>query len=215
MKNWLTQNWLILLLTFLPLLVGMMVYNQLPEELPIHWNGAGEVDNTMPKLQALLLLPGITLGTNLIFWLLPFIDKSQQLKDSARVLSIVQVCVTLLVSSISIATILIGLGYDLDIPTLVPVGVLLFMMVIGNYMGKIRPNKVMGIRTPWTLKNDEVWRRTHKLSGWVWVGLSVALIGLRFLLDTNLFLYAFLGGILAMVLVPTVYSWRLYQELEG
>lgn len=215
MNNWLKQNWLILLLTFLPLIFGLLVFDQLPEELPIHWNAAGEVDNTLPKLQAILLLPGIVLGTNLVFWLIPFIDKSQEIKDSSKVLHIVQVCVTLLVSSLGISTILIGMGYDLDIPTLVPVGVLLLMMVIGNYMGKVRPNKFMGIRTPWTLKNDEVWRRTHKVSGWVWVGISAALLGARFLMETEIFIYLFIGGILAMVLVPMIYSWRVYQELEG
>lgn len=212
MNNWLTQNWLILLLIILPALVGFAVYDQLPAELPIHWNARGEVDNTMPKMVALLVFPAIMLMSNAIFWALPYIDPKKSLANSQKPLQVIQISTTLLVSVLSICTILIGLGYEIDIPTVVPIGVLLLFLVLGNFMGKIRPNAFMGIRTPWTMKNEEIWHKTHRLSGWVWVGMSLGLIGLRFLISSETFTILFIGGIAIMVLVPVIYSYLLSRE---
>lgn len=214
MKNWLSQNWLLLLVIFLPLIVGLAVFDQLPEELPTHWNSRGEIDGTMPKMVALIVFPIIMLFTNGVFWAIPYVDPQKSMEGSQKPLQIIQLSVTMLVSSLSICSILIGLGYDLDIPTIVPMGVLLLFLVMGNYMGKIRPNASMGIRNTWTLTDEEVWRRTHRLSGWVWVGLSMGLIGLRFLMTADLFLYFFIGGILTMALIPMVYSYLVAKELK-
>lgn len=214
MNNWLRHNWLILLLIILPAMIGVSVYDQLPEELPTHWNARGEVDGTMPKMVVLLVFPIIMLFTNAIFWAIPFIDPKNSLADSQKPLQIAQISSTLLVSVLSICTILIGLGYEIDIPTIVPIGVLLLFLVLGNFMGKVRPNAYMGIRTPWTMKDEEVWHKTHRLSGWVWVGMSLGLIGLRFLTSSDTFLYLFFTGIAIMVLVPIIYSYLLSRELS-
>lgn len=215
MKNWLTHNWLILLLIFLPAIVGFAVYDQLPEELPTHWNARGEVDGTMPKMVALLVFPAIMLFSNAIFWALPYIDSKKSLENSQKPLQVIQISSTLLISVLSICTIMIGLGYELDIPTIVPIAVLLLFLVLGNFMGKIRPNAFMGIRTPWTMKSEEVWHKTHRLTGWVWVGMSIGLIGLRFLVNSESFTYIFITGIGLMALIPVVYSYLLDRELAG
>lgn len=212
MNNWLKHNWLILLLIVLPLIVGFAVYDQLPEELPTHWNARGEVDGTMPKMVALLVFPAIMLFSNAIFWALPYIDQKKSLENSQKPLQVIQISSTLLVSVLSICTILIGLGYELDIATIVPIGVLLLFLVLGNFMGKIRPNAFMGIRTPWTMQNEEIWHKTHRLSGWVWVGMSLGLIGLRFLLSSEVFIFLFIAGIATMVLIPVIYSFLLSRE---
>lgn len=212
MNNWLKQNWLIVLLIILPTIFGFAVYDQLPEELPTHWNASGEIDGTMPKMVALLIFPVIMLFSNAVFWALPYIDQKKTLENSQKPLQIIQVSTTMLVSVLGISTILIGLGYEIDIPTIVPIGVLLLFLVFGNFMGKIRPNGFMGIRTPWTMKSEEVWHKTHRLSGWVWVGMSLGLIGLRFLVSTDIFIYLFLPGIILMVLVPIIYSYLLARE---
>lgn len=214
MKNWLKQNWLILFLIILPVIIGFAVFDQLPAELPIHWNARGEIDGTMPKMNALLVFPIILLFCNGIFWALPYVDPKKSLAHSQKPLHVIQLSTTLLVSSLSICTILIGLGYELDIPTIVPIGVLLFFLVLGNFMGKVRPNAFMGIRTPWTMKNEEVWHKTHRLSGWVWVGMSLGLIGLRFLMSSEAFTLVFIAGIAMMVLVPVVYSYLLARDLK-
>lgn len=212
MNIWLKQNWLILLLILLPVILGLAVYEQLPAELPTHWNARGAIDGTMPKLVALLVFPIIMLFSNAIFWALPYIDPKKSLANSQRPLQIIQISTTMLISVLSSCTIFIGLGYELDIPTIVPIGVLLLFLVLGNYMGKIRPNAFMGIRTPWTMKNDKVWHKTHRLSGWIWVGMSLGLIGVRFLISSEIFIYLFIIGVAVMVLIPVIYSYLLARE---
>jgi uncharacterized membrane protein len=91
-------------------------------------------------------------------------------------------------------------------------GVGLLFIVLGNYMGKVRKNFFIGIRTPWTLASDEVWSRTHRLGGRVFV-----LIG--FFMFLNAFVrfpaQLLIWSIVVVALVPVVYSYVLYRKLEG
>ncbi len=85
-------------------------------------------------------------------------------------------------------------------------------IVLGNYLGKVRKNFFIGIRTPWTLASDEVWNRTHRLGGWIFV-----LIG--FFMFLNAFIRFsegwLIGSIVVVALIPIVYSYVLYRKVEG
>lgn len=91
---------------------------------------------------------------------------------------------------------------------LVMIGVGLLFATLGNYLGKSKRNFFLGIRTPWTLASDEVWRRTHRLGGWVMVGAGVALVVMGF---TGIHQLAFALVIGAAVLVPVIYSFFAYR----
>ena len=92
------------------------------------------------------------------------------------------------------------------------VGIGLLLVLLGNYMGKLRKNFFIGVRTPWTLASDEVWARTHRLTGWLWAaaGLALAIDGL---LGANV--VVFLVVILVAILTPPIYSFLLYRRIEG
>jgi uncharacterized membrane protein len=90
------------------------------------------------------------------------------------------------------------------------VGVLL--MVIGNYMGKLRKNFFIGIRTPWTLASDAVWERTHRFAGPLFVAAGAAWIGLSFVHARPGWM---LVPVIAAAVLPGIYSFVLYRRLEG
>ena len=84
--------------------------------------------------------------------------------------------------------------------------------VLGNYFQAIRPNYFIGIRTPWTLENEEVWKKTHRLGGRLWIACGLLIAVISFIIRNNLALAITLGAILSvMVIVPVVYSYREFQ----
>ncbi len=212
MTSWIKTHWPNLVLIFIPLLAGIIFWDRLPEELPTHWNLKGEVDDTMPKEIAIFLLPFTMIMVNAIFWIIPVLDPKQMLEHSQKPIYAIQVGVNLLLCFLGLLIIAFGLGQEIDMTTVVPSGILILFLVLGNFMGKIRPNYFIGIRTPWTLESDDVWRKTHKLTGWIWVGASLGLMGISWLLRPEVFFFVFLGGVAAMTLVPVIYSYLEFRK---
>ncbi len=100
----------------------------------------------------------------------------------------------------------------MSVERIVPIAVGLLFIVLGNYMGKIRKNFFIGIRTPWTLASDEVWARTHRLGGYLFVAAGALMVVMPLV---------GLGGVgivaasLIAALVPVVYSFIAYKRIEG
>ena len=86
----------------------------------------------------------------------------------------------------------------------------LLFLILGNYLPKIRQNRTMGIRLPWTLASGENWTRTHRLAGFLWVAGGLLLILLTLLGLGNVWGYAAVTA--AMVLIPGFYSWELHRK---
>jgi uncharacterized membrane protein len=101
---------------------------------------------------------------------------------------------------------------DIDIQRVMfPLMGLLFAF-IGNYMNHIKPNYFAGIRLPWTLSSDENWRRTHQLAGKLWFagGVLIAIAGL--VLSSSVAFPFFIAALVIMVLIPVIYSYRLFKQ---
>ena len=105
-----------------------------------------------------------------------------------------------------------ALGAAFNISTVVMVAVGLLLMALGNFMGKVRKNFFIGIRTPWTLASDEVWAKTHRLGGWCLVIAGAAMALLAVLAPTVEWIIYI---VVAMALIPVVYSYIAYRRIEG
>ena len=191
----------------LPILVGLLLWNQLPDALPNHWNAAGEVDGYSSKPVAVFAMPLVLL---LIHWLAAVITgldpKKQNQSEKVRVLIFWLIpALSLLVSALTYSA---ALGKSLRVETVMPIFMGLLFMAIGNYLPKCKQNYTVGIKIPWTLHSEENWNRTHRLAGWLWVGggLLCAVAGFfgAFLLTVPV--------LLVMALVPTIYSFLLYKK---
>ena len=87
-------------------------------------------------------------------------------------------------------------------------------LVLGNYMASIQPNYFIGIRTPWTLEDPEIWKKTHRIGGRIWVAASGVLLLVWFFVEQNLYGLLFGIGVGIMVLIPLGYSYYLYATKQ-
>ena len=197
------------ILILLPSLVGCVFWNQLPEEIPTHFNLLGQADGYNHKMSAIFGLPTLML---LMHWLLLFL----MIKDpkSSNISSKIQVLIYWIIPFVSCLSMISiygeSLGYSMMSGILAQIFMGVVMIVIGNYLPKTRRNYIIGIRLPWTLENDENWRKTHRLAGKIWV-----LGGLLLFLNSFVQLYVYWVFFLTLffvVIIPSVYSYQLSKS---
>ncbi|MDO7788598.1 SdpI family protein [Desulforamulus aquiferis] len=213
-QNKIKLNWLTVIILIIFWGVCASFYPYLPDQVPTHWNIKGEVDNYSHKSVAAFILPLLPLGIYLLMTFIPKIDpkKENYLKFASSYEKIRLATVALMVV-LNLFTLLVGLGYDINISLMVRIAIPLLIIVIGNYMGKVRYNYTLGFRLPWTLASEEVWNKTHRLGGKLMVaGGLVALLGV--FTPPSMGFALVMVGILLPIVVTTVYSFLSYQKLR-
>jgi uncharacterized membrane protein len=146
--------------------MGILALPFLPAQVPSHWNIAGEVDGYSSPLTAALLTPALILALAVILPRLPKIDpRRENYAQFQGTYALTINAIALFLTALHLLTLAFALGAGFDLARLVFLGLGLLIAVIGNELGRVQPNYFMGIRTPWTLADDEVWRRTHRLGG--------------------------------------------------
>ena len=209
----LRTNVLCLIFVAVLIAVAAYMYPSLPEQIPTHWNIQGEVDDYTPKPWGVIVLPLAAILIFVIMKLIPIVSpkgfRTDQFQD---VINIFTVTLVGFMSGIGLLVLLAASGRNIQMNEMVFAAVGLLFVVLGNYMSKVRKNFFIGIRTPWTLASDEVWARTHRMGGWIFV-----LIG--FFMFLNAFIQFpvewLIGSIVVLALIPVVYSFVLYRNLEG
>lgn len=159
--------------------VAAVVWSSMPERIPTHWNAAGEVDGYGGKLKGLLTLPLVALGVYVLTLVFPRVDPlGGNYARFEGVYQIIRYAIVLVLAAVYGFTVLRVSGVGLEAPAVVPVLVGVLLIVVGNFLGKVRPNWFVGIRTPWTLSSKLSWVKTHRLGGWVLISLGVVEIAL-------------------------------------
>ncbi|HUX75866.1 MAG TPA: SdpI family protein, partial [Anaerolineae bacterium] len=190
----------------------IVVWPTVSSRIPVHWNAAGKVDGYGGKAEGLLLLPAIALGIYLLLLFIPRIDpgRANYVQFSGPYLIVRYAVLAMMAAIYGISLLAIkGVGFNM---TRVILGVIgLLFIVLGNVMGKVRPNWFVGVRTPWTLSSKRSWVRTHRLAGWLFT-----LAGLIFfaLIAVNVsgalsLIVGSVAGVIAVVLIVYSYvEWR-------
>jgi len=200
------------LLIAIAVAAGCYFYPRLPETVPSHWNYVGEVDGWSSRFTAAIGIPIMMAGMYLLFLALPLIDpKKEKYLLFGKVYRIFKNMILGFLLIIYFAVGLSGLGYSIPVGVLVPVMVGLLFIVLGNYLGKIKQNWFVGIKTPWTLSSEEVWNKTHRVGGKLFILAGVVIGATPFLpayLRLPLFAFA-LAGLLGGTIG---YSYLLYRK---
>ena len=197
------------LILLLPMLIGLILWDQLPEQIPSHWGINGEVDGWSSRPFAVFALPCIMLA---IHWLCAFMstaDPKSKNYHPSMIKLVLWICpmISLLISTLAYVT---ALGHSLNVEVLMPMFVGVLFVIIGNLLPKCRQSYTMGIKLPWTLANEENWNKTHRLGGKVWVVGGVIILATAFL---RIF-WILIIAMLTMVLIPTIYSYLLYRKQQ-
>lgn len=189
------------------------LYNRLPESVPTHWNARGDADGFTAKPWGPFVLPLTMAGVYVLLIIIPRISpRGYRVERFQNVFEIIQAALLAFLFMVTMLALLAGVGTPVPMDRAIHAGTGLLFIVLGNFMGKVTKNFFVGIRTPWTLASDEVWLRTHRLGGKLFViaGLGLLASGL-------------LGGGVVPLLVavgiaagiPVVYSYVLYRRIEG
>lgn len=195
--------------------ITIVNYKSLPQQIPVHWNIKGEVDNYLRKNPfSASLMPLLALGLWILFLILPNIDpKKDKYEKFEDVYQIIKNSIILILGLMHIILILNSTGHHLPVEKFVPGSVSILFIILGNFMGKIRQNYFVGIKLPWTIDNEEVWNKTHRFSGRIWVICGiVALISVFF--NPTITATVFSVCLILMIIFPLVYSYSIHQKIK-
>jgi|TARA_Y100000310_G_scaffold345118_1_gene461911 uncharacterized membrane protein len=194
-------------------LLAIYVYPLLPAEVPMHWNAAGEVDSYGSKLFHVLLYPGIIVFIYALFELIPRIEVFRKnIKDFMKHFFIMKVAIMAFMIYIFALTTLPALGYAINFNVFLMPAVGLLMVIIGYLIKFAKRNFFVGIRTPWTLASDTVWKKTHELGSWVFMAMGVWLAVVGLILSPKYLVWGILVPVLGSVVWMFVYSYLLYKK---
>lgn len=200
------QFYLSCLLCLLPILIGLTVYDRLPEPMPSHWSFDGEVNDYSSKAFVVFGLPVIMTGINAFIWLT--VSRQGRTPLARQIYRLLLWIVPMLCLLLQTVTIAFGLGYPVSPALVLPLVMGSVFVMLGNLLSKCRPGTAFAIKNAWTLASGEIWRRTHRLAGRLWVGAG-------FLLALNTFFgsrWLYIALIAAVACIPYLYSYILYRK---
>ena len=199
----------------LPFVYLGLIYNSLPATIPTHFNFKGEPDNYGDKSSLIftsILLCVVSLGTYLLVKNAHKIDPKKAAGQSPELLAKIAWSLLIFLSIIQLMIIHSSIAKQFNGGKYIFPAVGIFLAVLGNFMHSIKPNYFIGFRVPWTLENEENWRKTHQLVSKVWVagGLLIALATIT--INITISIWIVLPIFILIIVIPATYSYQLYKQ---
>lgn len=193
----------------LPILIGLILWNRFPDSMAVHFGVDNEANGYGSKFFAVFGLPLISLA---IQWFAAFITSRDPRKQniSPKIFNLILWIIPVATLYASVVTYSYNLGYKIDITFISELFIGLLLVIIGNFLPKARHNYTVGIRIPWTMDNETNWNKTHRLGGYLWMGIGLLMIILTLCCVMNA--AVLFGGIIVAVAVPMVYSFWLHAK---
>lgn len=188
------------------------IYGRLPEAIPVRWNFRSEVDGWGPRWN-ILLMGALPLAVFLIMKAAPRFDpRKEAYEKHARSYAILTAIMSLVFIPISWLVALAALGIALDVGIWIRLVIGLLFIAIGNYLGTLRPNFFIGIRTPWTISDPEVWKKTHRRGAWVFIGMGACMLASLLIPHSAAGAILVVASILGGVVYLLMYSWLQWKR---
>lgn len=206
------RKWFGLLFVAAALLFSAVVYGDLPDRIPTHWNFRGEVNGWSGRTIGAFLLPLMGVVVWLALRYLPKIDPRRE--NYARFRDTYDLVVNAVVAFLALLHVVVlgaALGWPIAPGRLIGAGVGVLFIVLGNVLPRARPTWFFGIRTPWTLSNDRVWERTHRVGGYLFVAAGLLLL-IAALFPTWLPSAVVPATVAGVVLITLVYSFVAWKQ---
>jgi uncharacterized membrane protein len=201
--------WSIVVLSFIGLIIS---YQFLPERIPIHWDSNWEVDNFANK-NMIFLLGLLPAGLLVFFDLQPQIDpRVSNVKKNSKEYGIIRYAIVILLVIASWLSVLTALEINIDFKLIFPILLGITFMVMGNYLPRVKSNFYLGIKNPWVLSDETVWRKTHKAGGYLFfiTGLFIMAMGI---IHTKYFARGVIGFLFLGIVIVNIYSYILFKRI--
>ncbi len=201
--------WITTAVCLLPILLSIAVYEQLPEEIAIHFDSAGNPNGYAPRFIGAFGIPLLMAGINfLVNFMLSHTPENGNIPVAVK--RITEWLIPALTIFLVPITLFMAMGMKIPMQVLIPGLMGVIFIACGNYLPKSRQNNLFGIKLPWTLKSEENWKRTHRMTGYLWVAGGIFLILESFFKQYPALTFFILLPLL--VLVPLLYSYFLYKK---
>lgn len=202
---------------FIPLIYLAAVYKSLPDVMALHFGINGKPDRFGSKTELLwgiLFMELIATGTYFLIKNIHKIDPKKSAKFSAGSMNKIALAIVILFTAINILIVYSAVKSEFAFHNLMLPFLGLFFAYLGNVMYSVKQNYFVGIRTPWTLESEDIWRKTHQLGGKLWFAGGL-LIAMATLLLNNTASFAFFISVVVFIsIIPVAYSFILYKKSQ-
>ncbi|MBN9313995.1 MAG: hypothetical protein BGO40_04660 [Chryseobacterium sp. 39-10] len=206
----------LLLLSLLPPFYLLVVWNRIPQNVAMHYDLHGNVDRYGSKSELVWLSVLLPLLCYFLLMALPSIDPKRKIEGMGNKFWQLRFILGIFITGLMVFVVYSS-QYSVSMkPNIVIGGIGLLFTALGNYFKTIRPNYFLGIRTPWTLESDVVWKETHRVAGILWFfgGLLVAVFSV-ILSNPELLFYIFIIIMVFLVVIPFAYSYTKFRQVKS
>ncbi len=192
--------------------LSVWAYPRLPDMVATYWDLRGVPDGYSSRVWAVAMMPLVILGLTGVFTVLPKVDPRGQ--NYAKFLDSYWLIVNAILVFVGVGHALIiahAMGLTVHVDRLLPLGLGLLLVFLGNYLRRVEPNWFVGIRTPWTLSSDTVWRKTHRTAGWLFV-IGGLIITAGAFAPPGAFVPLFVVTLVVITTVPVAQSYILWKR---
>lgn len=206
------RKWYPWLLVVLSIGFTIAVFGRLPQRIPTHWDAEGNVNGEMNRAVGAWLVPAMILVMAYVLPRIPAIDPRRANYDKFRPsYDLVIAALLTMMTVLHVAMLGVALGWPVSMQRLTPLMAGLLFVVLGNVLPRARPNWLFGIRTPWTLTNDRVWERTHRVGGVVFVIAGFIIMACAFL-NAAIVLPAIVTAVVGTSVGVIAYSYFVWKQ---
>ena len=207
-------HYIIVAILVLNLVVTGHFYSQLPDQIPLHFDVNGEVDRWGGR-SSIWLTALLPVGLYGLLHLIPYIDpRKDSYQKHEKGFQLIKVGIVIFLIALHGFILSFSMGYQADIRPFVFFSVGSLFLLIGNHLPNARQNYTFGIRNPWTLHNDVVWKKTHRVGGWMFAGLGFISM-LAALVSHPTMIHLFIGATITVALGINIYSYILHRQFAS
>lgn len=213
MNQFLKKDWASLLVVIAGFVVITYFYNKLPETIPTHFNLKGEADGWGNKSIFLSVFPITMIIVNLLTFFIYKLDPKRKFESPYdKPLPQLRLLLNVLFVGIFGIVIYSAINGQMNSKMLLILLSSILFIGLGNLMHSVKHNYFIGFRTPWTLENEVVWVKTHRLVAKIWVSVGLINVLIVWFVSAEMMMGIFVGTVVTGVLWPFAYSWYEYKK---
>jgi uncharacterized membrane protein len=206
------RKWAPILLIVAATVASLVVYPNMPERVPTHWDITGKVDGWSSRFFGAWLMPLMMAVILVILRVVPLIDpRRANYEKFAGAYEWIVTLTILFMFGLHVMLLLVATGTNVPVGRVMPAAVGAFFIALGVLLPKAHPNWFVGIRTPWTLTSDVSWEKTHRLGGILFSACGVATI-LTTLVAPDRALWVLMAGGIATAVSLLAYSYVVWKR---